>query len=77
MEYVQYVKGNLSVRLMGVKKKHGDYGSVKSIMKKGKMKKDIKRLRVAIYAIVAYLVISSLAIAASIYGLSEQVKNIW
>ena len=77
LEYAQYVKGNSSVRLMGVRKKHGDCGYVKSTIKKGvKMKKDIKRLEVAIYAIVAYLVVSGVAIAASISGISEQLRNI-
>lgn len=66
---------------MVVQIKHGENGSVKTIMKKGKMKRltpkqEIKHIRIAIFAIVGYLVISHLAFATAIYGISEQLRNI-
>jgi len=39
-------------------------------------KQEIKHLRIAIFVITAYLVISHLAFATAIYGISEQVRNI-
>lgn len=40
------------------------------------MKKSIKNLKIAIYAIVVYLVITGIGTALAIMGMSEQLKNL-